>query len=231
MAAHYASAEQEKAMAGVLASGNGGRAAARIANWPRHQLALVTDMRAAWVQQGHGSRAKRRKSVSRISLSMRPDQADASGVDAKLNMTQRQILNNLKASSANLQVPQSSNNLASMDDLRRASTANLVEEVARFEDTSFPPETALDEAAHGAICAGLDPTPQPAWERAIDLVQELSLDDPVVFQAGAELLPLSVQVGTELAALTEMGRADEEALQANARQKGRGTEGSCRRRA
>ena len=53
MAAHYASAEQEKAMAGVLASGNGGRAAARIANWPRHQLALVTDMRAAWVQQMH----------------------------------------------------------------------------------------------------------------------------------------------------------------------------------
>ena len=207
MAAHYASAEQEKAMAGVLASDDGGKAAARIANWPRHQLALVTDMRAAWVAHGGGASAKRRKSASRLMLSMRPDQADSSGVDAKLGRTQKQVLTELATSSStNIQQ-------ASMHSLLHSSSSTSspeLEESARFEDASFPPEAALDEAAKGAVCAGIEATPQPTWERAIDLVQELSLDDPVVFLDRSELLPLSVQVGTELETLADLGRADEE---------------------
>lgn len=205
MAAHYASAEQEKAMAGVLDSGDGGKAAARIANWPRHQLALVTDMRAAWVADGGGASAKRRKSASRLMLSMRPDQADSSGVDAKLRLTQRQVLTEL-ATTSSTNIQQASSLLHSGSS---ASSPDL-EESARFEDASFPPEAALDEAAKGAVCAGIEATPQPTWERAIDLVQELSLDDPVVFLDRSELLPLSVQVGTELEALADLGRADEE---------------------
>ena len=206
MAAHYASAEQEKAMAGVLDAGDGGKAAARIANWPRHQLALVTDMRAAWVAHGGGAGGKRRKSASRLVLSMRPDQADSSGVDAKLGRTQRQVLTELATTSSTSIQQASSRNLLHSS----SSSSPDLEETARFEDASFPPEAALDEAAKGAVCAGLEATPQPTWERAIDLVQELSLDDPVVFLDRSELLPLSVQVGTELETLADLGRADEE---------------------
>merc|ERR1740130_1734182 len=138
---------------------------------------------------------------------MRPDQADSSGVDAKLGRTQKQVLTELATSSStNIQQ-------ASMHSLLHSSSSTSSpeqEESARFEDASFPPEAALDEAAKGAVCAGIEATPQPTWERAIDLVQELSLDDPVVFLDRSELLPLSVQVGTELETLADLGRADEE---------------------
>ena len=210
MAAHYASAEQEKAMASVLASGDDGKAAARIANWPRHQLALVTEMRAAWVADGGGASAQRRKSASRLMLSMRPDQADSSKADSS-GRTQRQVLTELeelaRTSSATIQQASSRQSLPHSSSC--ASTTQL-EEPARFEDASFPPEAALDEAAKGPVCAGIKATPQPTWERAIDLVQELSLDDPVVFLDRSELLPMSVQVGKELEKLADMGTADEE---------------------
>lgn len=206
MAAHYASAEQEKAMAGVLSLNPAGEdaSAARIANWPRHQLALVTDMRAAWVAHGKGAR-NRRRSFTRLGLTMRPDQADSAGIDAQLGRTQRQILTELVSSMSSSVGPPSMSMLVSQ------SSANLGADVARFEDTTFTPALALDEAANGAICAGLDPTPNLVWERAIDLVQELSLDDPVVFQAGSEQIqPLAVQLGPELDALVERGQAEEE---------------------
>ena len=212
MAAHYASAEQEKAMASVLASGDGGKAAARIANWPRHQLALVTEMRAAWVADGGGASAQRRKSASRLMLSMRPDQADSSKADSS-GRTQRQVLTELeelaRTSSATIQQASSRQSQSLPRSSSCASTTEL-EEPARFEDASFPPEAALDEAANGPVCAGIEATPQPTWERAIDLVQELSLDDPVVFLDRSELLPMSVQVGTELERQADLGTADEE---------------------
>ena len=204
MAAHYASAEQEKAMAGVLSLNSTGEdaSAARIANWPRHQLALVTDMRAAWVAHGKGAR-NRRRSFTRLGLSMRPDQADSAGVDAQLGRTQRQILTELVSSMSSSVGPPS----MSMSMLVSQSSADF----ARFEDTTFTPALALDEAANGAVCPGLIPRPSIVWERAIDLVQELSLDDPVVFQAGSEQIqPLTVQLGPELDALIERGQAEEE---------------------
>ena len=48
MAAHFAIAEQEKALASLVGSGDG-PAALRIANWPKKQQTRITEMRALWV--------------------------------------------------------------------------------------------------------------------------------------------------------------------------------------
>merc|ERR1711965_778566 len=110
-------------------------------------------------------------------LSMRPDQADSSKADSS-GRTQRQVLTELEELARTSGA--TSQQASSRQSLPHSSSCALtteLEEPARFEDASFPPEAALDEAAKGPVCAGIKATPQPTWERAIDLVQELSLDD------------------------------------------------------
>ena len=214
--------------AGISLVGDGlSGAAARIQSWPRSQLAMISDMRAMWVARGNRLlRGRRRGSVSRTSM-IALEQADASGTDTTLGKSQQQILKELGAFKTPTPGTPSAADTTSGRSGRRGSLdavgtspcgtpaasarTESREAVAHFCDESFTPEVALDEEKHGAVVEELEAaTTPPTWERALDIAQELSLDEPVVFvDVGRTLEASAVRVGLECEAVAEMGGKEE----------------------
>ena len=96
----------------------------RIGNWPKKQMSRIVEMRAIWVQVGSGSqRSIRSRGVSSLSAKMTLQQADTSGIDAKLGRNQRQV----------------------MADLGVGLSEEESGKFKRWEDESFTPEEALNE--------------------------------------------------------------------------------------